>query len=763
MATDIERLIVSLEASTTKYERALSKANGETDKRVRSMQRQFDGLGRSVKGMEGRLVGSFGAVGRAFGVLGIALTTTSIISMTSAWTDLNSRVSNAAGGIERGTAVMGRLSEMARRTYSSLELTAEAYLGNQQALNALGYSTEQQLDLVETLNNALVVGAVRGQRAQSVQDAWSKAMASGSLRGENLNTVIQSGGRLSKALADSMGISVNELRKWGEQGKITTDVMFGVTSQLETLREEANNMPATVQDGFVLLKDAVMEFVGEADKAVGSSSALAEGIIAISDAIKNAPDTNAFDKFFGGLGDGLAEFLEEGARELEFISNVVDALSQKDPADVFVKLNEAMGGSVRTAEDYELALTDAEQALANFATNTKGRFGEVDAVVQDLFQQMLEGRGSVEKARAAVEELAKVNPDFAELKGGVLGIIETFYAMRDAAVLARDAAANITSDIGYMPTMRQMNRIFAPDLSNDGAPGGPIKPPSSGGGSGKSAGEKYGDSITQFQRRIEMLKQETALTAALNPLINDYGFAKERLKAAQELENAAVRAGINLGPAQREQIEQLSTAYAQATADAARLAEAQGLMKQSFDDLQSAARSALDSIIDGFLEGRDAGEIFNSVLKDLAKNLLSMGLNLIGGGMKMGGFNPLGFLGGMFGFASGTANTGGRRGEPRGVVHGQEAVIPLPNGGRVPVDIRMPAIPQMSAAQPMALTVHVVSDDDKFSAYVTDRAGSVVAQAAPAIVAGSVQQANKSAPSALARYQSQRGGSDYRT
>ncbi len=45
MATDIEKLIVSLEASTTKYERALAKANGETEKRVRSMQRQFDGMG----------------------------------------------------------------------------------------------------------------------------------------------------------------------------------------------------------------------------------------------------------------------------------------------------------------------------------------------------------------------------------------------------------------------------------------------------------------------------------------------------------------------------------------------------------------------------------------------------------------------------------------------------------------------------------------------------------------------------------------------
>jgi hypothetical protein len=57
---------------------------------------------------------------------------------------------------------------------------------------------------------------------------------------------------------------------------------------------------------------------------------------------------------------------------------------------------------------------------------------------------------------------------------------------------------------------------------------------------------------------------------------------------------------------------------------------------------------------------------------------------LITGGGIIGG------VGSLLGFASGTPNTGGARGEPRGIVHGQEAVIPLPSGGRVPVELRLP-------------------------------------------------------------------------
>ncbi|WP_446706556.1 tape measure protein, partial [Aeromonas veronii] len=69
-----------------------------------------------------------------------------LLQLTNVWTDLKSRVDLAAGSVEKGTDVMGRLGEMASRTYSSLEQTAESYLLNARTLTELGYSTKTQLD-----------------------------------------------------------------------------------------------------------------------------------------------------------------------------------------------------------------------------------------------------------------------------------------------------------------------------------------------------------------------------------------------------------------------------------------------------------------------------------------------------------------------------------------------------------------------------------------------------------------------------------------
>lgn len=726
MATDIERLIVSLEASTTKYERALAKANGETEKRVRGMQRQFNALSASSRAMEGRMVGAFGAVGRAFGVLGIALGTASITAMTSAWTDLNSRVNNAAGGVERGAAVLERLSEMSRRTYSSLEQTAEGYLGNAQALTALGYSTQQQLDLIETLNNALVVSAVRGERAASVMDAWSKAMALGELRGDDLNTVIQSGGRLSKALADAMGVSVNELRTLGAEGKITTDVMFGVTSQLAQLRIEADAMPATVSDGMVLLGNAVLEFVGKADKAVGSSSALAQAIIEVSEAIRNAPDEAWFDKVFGGLGDEIARTIRDGARELEYLSKILDYVSNSRTDVVLGDLAPALRDVSSAAAETDGTLEAAADRLRAFAVESRGVFSpEVEAAFQDLITQLIEGQGNAELAREALQALGDADPKFDIVVGEVSGLITWLLQLRDAANEANAAVAaaaegrSSTTNIADQRA-EQLSTRNRPDLSNDGAPGGPIRPPRSGGGGGggggMSPGERYGQSVEDMQRRLALLREENALTAALNPLVHDYGYAMERLHAVQELQNAATRAGLTLGPEQRAQIEGLAEAYATATAEAGRLAEQQRATVAQFEELSGAARNALETIIDGFLEGKDAGDIFADVLKDIGSQLLNMGMNSLFGG---GGAGGMGLFGQLFGFAKGGIAANGRPvktfaggGVSRTAAifgeAGPEAAVPLPDGKRIPVDLRLAKLPSPGASTgAMALTVQV--------------------------------------------------------
>lgn len=233
----------------------------------RQVKAEFQGVGDSGERAFGRVVRAADTAGlvvrRVMGILGAAISVRQLVAYTDTWTDLRSRVDLATGSQERGALVMDRLAKMARRTYSSLEQTTGSYLANATALRELGLSTNDTLDFTEALNNALVVSGARQERAASVSTALSKAMALGTLRGDNLNTVIQSGGRVAELLAAELGVNVNALRGLGAQGVITGDVIRrALVGNLELLRAEADAMPATIGDAFVLMGNAALGLVG---------------------------------------------------------------------------------------------------------------------------------------------------------------------------------------------------------------------------------------------------------------------------------------------------------------------------------------------------------------------------------------------------------------------------------------------------------------------------------------------------------------------
>lgn len=288
MATDLEKLVVQLSADIRSFDKELARMNGVTNRQFAAIERRARQLNKNLDGIFAR---SFKGLASPLAGVGAILGTAELAKLADTWSDLNSRVRLAAGSIEQGEEVMERLGEVARRTYSSLEQTAEGYLANATTLKELGYSTNQTLDFTESLNNALVVSGAKGQRAASVMDALSKAMALGKLSGDNLNTVISSGGRVAEALAAGLGVGVNQLRALGTQGKITgRDVVQALSSQMEKLRKEAEAMPATISDGIQLLRNALLEYVGNGDQATGVSAKISEALVIMADNFDKTAD-----------------------------------------------------------------------------------------------------------------------------------------------------------------------------------------------------------------------------------------------------------------------------------------------------------------------------------------------------------------------------------------------------------------------------------------------------------------------------------------
>lgn len=168
----------------------------------------------------------------------------------------------------------------------------------------------------------------------------------------------------------------------------------------------------------------------------------------------------------------------------------------------------------------------------------------------------------------------------------------------------------------------------------------------------------------------------------------------------RQISNALRQAGAAATDEQKAKIKELVTAIEAETAANERLEEAQESMKETASDV-------LHSIADGIRDGATAGEILGDVLDGLADKLISMGINNLvenafGGAGVKGGAGGLGGILKLFGFASGGIAKNGKPMQTfaKGGVSrsaaifgeaGPEAAVPLPDGRRIPVDLKMPA------------------------------------------------------------------------
>ena len=146
----------------------------------------------------------------------------------------------------------------------------------------------------------------------------------------------------------------------------------------------------------------------------------------------------------------------------------------------------------------------------------------------------------------------------------------------------------------------------------------------------------------------------------------------------------------------------------------------QAKLKKSMEETKDVAKDFTRTFTDGLINGKNVVESLGDAILRLGQRLVDSGINLaidnffkartVNTASSGGGNFFSSIFGGLFGgkgFASGTANTGGAKGEPRGIVHGQEAVIPLPNGGKVPVQMYGGVSPKLGTPSPQKIAIHV--------------------------------------------------------
>ncbi|TIN10382.1 phage tail length tape measure family protein [Mesorhizobium sp.] len=269
----------------------------------------------------------------------------------------------------------------------------------------------------------------------------------------------------------------------------------------------------------------------------------------------------------------------------------------------------------------------------------------------------------------------------------------------------------------------------------------------------------FAGDINQIQARIDLLNAEFEAQSKLNPAINDYGFAVEKAAIKQKLLNEAKKAGVVVTPELSAKIDALAENYAKAATAGDQLKASQEQLSTTLQESSAFGKEILGGFIQDMKDGKTATEALSNALNKVAEKLLEIGLNALFDGMGAPGGGG-GILGGLFSFLfakDGGVYAGGKK-QPmktfaRGGVSktaaifgeaGPEAAVPLPDGRRIPVDLRGPTVGGNGGSGNMHITVGVSADSvGNLTPFVESVSQDSIRKASPGIVQASVQRAGK--------------------
>ncbi|QKF64554.1 tape measure protein [Campylobacter corcagiensis] len=201
---------------------------------------------------------------------------------------LKARVNLVSASNDEFIASMQTLFSISQNTASSFESTAGLYTSLKTATSNLSVSQRELLDVTKTINQTLLISGASASSSSAALIQLSQAFASGVLRGDELNSVLEQSPRLARAIAEGLGVSVGALRELGAEGKLSADEVFNaLKNQGEVIDSEFSKMPLTIENARVKIQNSLLAMVGDLDSTSGASKGVANSLNLISVWIDN--------------------------------------------------------------------------------------------------------------------------------------------------------------------------------------------------------------------------------------------------------------------------------------------------------------------------------------------------------------------------------------------------------------------------------------------------------------------------------------------
>lgn len=520
---------------------------------AKEAKRELESLGDSAGPVGRVLARTFGAggalvTGIAAGTVAVGLLTGATLSLSRSigvtsdkYTLLESRLKQIGA-----TRSMEPLIDLSRELGQSVDDTVGTFARFQIAGDNIGLVEEQVAQLTEVVFKLGRIGGASGTELASASTQLAQGLAAGTLRGEELNSVLEGMPLVAKAIAESLGVGVGELKSLAEQGKLTSSVVSeGLIGIVDQVRDSFAELPRTIEQQESAIGTAWEKVLVNLDKRTKASDFYRDVLLKIERVLDATGDALAPETTGDKIRDRIDELrrLEKQASESQSRTVRPSERGLQDPRRV---------ESDRTVDTRTAALREEIALLSERAQREA-----VDAVNRERIDREEAKRKADERKRLA--DLKKGREAAVKPLDDQLKVQSEIYRLEEAITVVGSGGIDKLNALERELKLREAARQAAEAFNR----------------SNKKAivdGEvqlRTAEDYLDILRRQEELKGELAASTRIAELKEDVA-AQEKLAAAQREGTEAVLAATE---AEEIRLEVRKLGLEQGSTEADQLAE----------------------------------------------------------------------------------------------------------------------------------------------------------------------------------------------
>ena len=244
--------------------------NLKSNNAFKNVNKNVDQINNKLKTLRNTLIAAFGV--------------RELVRASDQFTNLNNKLAALTGSTELAAQGFDHIVEISRNARADLEATGDLFAKITFATQEMGLSLNDVAKATQTVANTFAIAGADTIATANASRQLAQGLASGTLRGDELNSVMEQNEILAHLLAKGLGVTVGKLRDMGAAGQITAKkIMPILIEEFDNTNETVKGMTVTIGQSVTILRNKFTEIVGAGSKLAPVNELISRSVVLLAD------------------------------------------------------------------------------------------------------------------------------------------------------------------------------------------------------------------------------------------------------------------------------------------------------------------------------------------------------------------------------------------------------------------------------------------------------------------------------------------------